>query len=567
MSTELISTDKPEKTALVGRGTLWVVLPPLFIALISGLGLGFSYLVFHTAAELFSIVIALAALLVASVSHRFRKNDFLVYMAIVIGWCAIIDLWHTMAYKGMGLLPGDNANPPTQLWIAARYLQALGMITAPLFLYRQLQVWMAHVAFGSGDLLLMAAIAYGVFPDAYIDGRGLTPFKIFSEYLIILMLAFALFQLWHGRAMMARQMLLALSVALVAMMLSEFAFTRYASVYAVANLVGHVFKIMAYWFIFIALVEWTLTEPFMQLKESESRMSAIVRGSPMGITLLRSPDTVIVDANEAAERILGFSREEIVGHTAVDLRIFPHPAQRDEALRLLRERGRVDQFQVDFRTKTGEARVMSYSGRTVTIQGHPHIMGIWHDITDRVRVEERLRESEERFRQLFENNASVLLVIEPESGAIVDANAAAARYYGYPVDVLKSMRIDDINTLGAAETAAERHRAVQEERNYFIFPHRLASGEVRTVEVRSSPISLQGRTLLFSIVTDVTAGRLAEAALRERTAEIMARNEELTRFSRVAVDRELRMIKLKREVNALCARLGEPPPYESADKV
>jgi len=184
----------------------------------------------------------------------------------------------------------------------------------------------------------------------------------------------------------------------------------------------------------------------------------------------------------------------------------------------------------------------------------------------RLRADERVRQSEARFRQIFDNNASVLLLIEPESGAIVDVNAATAEFYGYPADVMSTMLIDDINILGAAESLAARRRAVREERDYFIFPHRVASGEVRTVEVRSSPVNVQGRVLLFSIVTDVTKTRLAEAALKERTAEIMARNVELTRFSAVAVDRELRMIELKREVNALCARLGEAPPYETPGK-
>ena len=184
----------------------------------------------------------------------------------------------------------------------------------------------------------------------------------------------------------------------------------------------------------------------------------------------------------------------------------------------------------------------------------------------RLRADERVRQSESRFRQIFDNNASVLLLIEPESGAIIDTNAAAAEFYGYPVEVMRTMLIDDINTLGAAESLAARRRAIADERNYFIFSHRVASGEVRTVEVRSSPVNVQGRTLLFSIVTDLTKTRLAEAALKERTAEIMARNAELTRFSAVAVDRELRMIELKREVNALCARLGEAPPYETPGK-
>lgn len=135
------------------------------------------------------------------------------------------------------------------------------------------------------------------------------------------------------------------------------------------------------------------------------------------------------------------------------------------------------------------------------------------DITAGKRSEQVLRESEARFRQMFENNASVLLLIEPESGLIVDANLSAARFYGYSSDELKSMKISQINDLPAEEVAAERARAAQQQRNYFVFPHRLANGDIRIVEVRSTPIAVEGRVLLFSIIHDITEQKLAETAL------------------------------------------------------
>ncbi len=150
------------------------------------------------------------------------------------------------------------------------------------------------------------------------------------------------------------------------------------------------------------------------------------------------------------------------------------------------------------------------------------------EIADRERAQEVLRESEERFRQMFENNASVLLLIEPDSGAIVDANAAAARFYGYAIERLRTMRIDQVNALTPSEIAAERAHAVHQERNYFIFPHRLASGEQRIVEVRSTPIMVGAGVLLFSIVSDVTERKQAEQAL--------ARTDRLLRDSQRAAN-------------------------------
>jgi len=123
----------------------------------------------------------------------------------------------------------------------------------------------------------------------------------------------------------------------------------------------------------------------------------------------------------------------------------------------------------------------------------------------------QLGESERRFRRFFEKNGSVMLLVEPESGRIVDANVAAARLYGYPLDKLRSMRITDINTLSPEQVAAEMQRAAREERNYFNFSHRLASGELCDVEVYSTPIAVQGRVHLFSIVNDISKRRSMEA--------------------------------------------------------
>ncbi len=138
----------------------------------------------------------------------------------------------------------------------------------------------------------------------------------------------------------------------------------------------------------------------------------------------------------------------------------------------------------------------------------------------RNRAEVTSQQGEVRFRQMFERHNSVMLLIDPASGAIVDANAAASRFYGHPPVRLTSMNIAQINTKLPAEIAAERTRAIQENRNYFIFPHRLASGEIRTVEVHSSPVEVAGHTLLFSIIHDITERKRIE----QKTEVMMQRH-------------------------------------------
>lgn len=131
-----------------------------------------------------------------------------------------------------------------------------------------------------------------------------------------------------------------------------------------------------------------------------------------------------------------------------------------------------------------------------------------------------LQESEDRSRLMFERNDCVMLLIEPDSGEIVDANASASRFYGYSIEQLKAMKIDELNTLPPDEIAQLHAEAVNRDRNFFVFSHRIASGETRTVEVRSSPVEMEHRVLLFSIVQDITGRMRMEESLQAREIEL-----------------------------------------------
>ena len=129
------------------------------------------------------------------------------------------------------------------------------------------------------------------------------------------------------------------------------------------------------------------------------------------------------------------------------------------------------------------------------------------------------------FSQVFEQHGAVMLLIHPGSGMIVDANPAAARFYGYPREVLKAKTIQQINTLSPEQVAAERALAEREGRNFFIFRHKLANGEIRTVEVYSHPFDFDSRRHLLSVIHDITPGRNLEQGMwhyQKRLEELVA---------------------------------------------
>ncbi|WP_305072651.1 response regulator [Propionivibrio sp.] len=142
-----------------------------------------------------------------------------------------------------------------------------------------------------------------------------------------------------------------------------------------------------------------------------------------------------------------------------------------------------------------------------------------------------LRDSEERFSRMFREHAAIMLLIEPASGALIDANEAAQHFYGYPRDVLLRMNIGDINVLPAGTCQDKRYAVLTGTEKIFEFPHRIASGETRTVEVHSAPITVDGSTLIFSVIHDISERKRVEQELEQHRNHledlVVARTTEL----------------------------------------
>jgi PAS domain S-box-containing protein len=112
--------------------------------------------------------------------------------------------------------------------------------------------------------------------------------------------------------------------------------------------------------------------------------------------------------------------------------------------------------------------------------------------------------SELRYHHFFENNQSIMLLIDPETGQIQDANLAATNYYGWTRDEMCKKNITDINTLSADEVKTEMQNAIKDRRRQFFFKHRLANGEIRDVEVYSVPLNIGTATFLYSNIHDIS---------------------------------------------------------------
>ncbi|HHY58953.1 MAG TPA: PAS domain S-box protein [Chloroflexi bacterium] len=251
------------------------------------------------------------------------------------------------------------------------------------------------------------------------------------------------------------------------------------------------------------------------LRESEHKFALIFAKAGFAAALTRMTDGALVDVNEAFERISGYTRQEVIGKTSAELGLCPDIEARRLVMQELNVNGHIHDREILFCSKSGEMRTFSLNLDKLDIGGEPYILHTMQDTTERRRAENDLIQSETRFRNLFQNNHAVMLLIDPATGNIFDANPAASAYYGWDIATLRSMNIADINTLTPEEIKVEMERARTQQRNHFEFRHRRADGEVRDVEVYSGPIHMQDRDLLHSLIFDVTERKRLEEQLRQ----------------------------------------------------
>jgi hypothetical protein len=222
-----------------------------------------NYLVFHTLAELFSIVVAFSIFVIAWNSKKYVHNPYLLFVGVAYLFIAFLDLLHTLTFKGMPLFI-DYDFYANQLWIGARYMESLTLLTAFFYLRRDKipRANLVFVVYAVITALLVASIFYWKnFPECFVEGSGLTPFKIISEYIICAILIASLFLLQLNRKKFERKIFWLILGSIFFTILSELAFTLYISNYGFLNLVGHYFKIFSFLLIYKAIIKTGIDKP------------------------------------------------------------------------------------------------------------------------------------------------------------------------------------------------------------------------------------------------------------------------------------------------------------------
>jgi PAS domain S-box-containing protein len=267
----------------------------------------------------------------------------------------------------------------------------------------------------------------------------------------------------------------------------------------------------------------------MALEESKTKFSTIFHSSPVAIGISNLENGRFIDVNETFLDMFGCEREEIIGHTSMDLALWPHPDEREKMIRQLRERGRVQQYEAMYRHKSGNPGYLLISAKVIELRGQLYMMGMLSDISDRKQIEESLKNSEERYRRLFEVESDAVVMADCESGLYIDANTAAVWMYGYTKEEFLQLKPADLS----AEPSLTEKSIADNEISVPLRWHRKKDGTIFPVEISVSFFEYQKHKVYVAAIRDITKRMQLDCELRQALETSRTSNSTMRRLLNV----------------------------------
>ena len=396
-----------------------------------------NYLLFHSLAELFSIVIACGIFMIVWNSRGYIDNGFFIILGVAYIFIASIDLIHTLSYSGINIFRDYGVNLPTQLWISARYMQSFSIVAAIFFVGKKVNFSVSIIIYTLLTAFIFLWIFYfRTFPVCYVDNIGLTTFKKVSEYIISILFAISIYALYRKRKFFDIYIFKLVLTSIIITILSELTFTLYLSPFELANLIGHVLKIFSFYFIYKAIIVTGIQNPFdllfhqLQEKEAALLLTRFSIDNAGDLILWINSKGIISDVNETTCNKLNFYRDELLGQP---FKLIDNDFDTDNFNSIIsqQEKKKPLTFNDIFTKKDGSEIQMEVEYNHLEYNKNYYYCAIARDITRRKKAESALLESEARFRNMADY-APVMILMFNEKQNLNYCNHRWYEFTGLP---------------------------------------------------------------------------------------------------------------------------------------
>lgn len=282
------------------------------------------FILFHTLVEFFAISVAAISAIVAWHTYALAKNHYLLLLGCGYFFVGVLDLGHTLSFKGLPFLDLDPGNISLQFWVGARFLEATLLLIAPIFIHITFRPRHLIWSLTAISLLFCVAIFNAWLPALFVEGQGLTLTKVISEYLIMLLLLTALVSFWQVRSEIEYKTFVLISISILLTICAEFSFTLYSNFSDFMITLGHMLKLLSFWAIYVVLIESSLREPFKSLARDANTYDAVPDE-----TVVVERSGIVRQVNEAVRRLANKSNEDCIGMSCHALQHNPLIDQQD----------------------------------------------------------------------------------------------------------------------------------------------------------------------------------------------------------------------------------------------
>jgi len=500
--------DARNLKSVIFRSFIPPLLAVLFLAFIRW---QYSVILFHTLAELFSVAVGILMMVIAWNTRRFTHNDFLVYLGIGYFWIAVLDTWHTFTLKEMPFFAVADAGVTLHFWIYTRLFEALLLLTALFFLKRKLNAQlMTFFCAGLAFLVMWASLTLK--EPLMITPEGLTAFKVNTEYLIIGLLAVAVFAYIRLREYLAARVLYYMLTSLVLTIFAELSFTLYTDFDGLAFVIGHLFKFLSFWMIYQAIVQTTLIEPFSVLAKSSSSYVAIPHPA-----IVVDNHGVISQVNRAAEEHSGKQAHQLIHKPVHD---FFHPStlseKNCELCTAIKQGYSLENHIVLFPEKQ-QWFLASLAPIRVGDKNSGMVQSLT-DITERKKIEkeltllkEKTEANERKFKAITNQSTEGITVADPE-GNYTFVNETFCKMMGYSEEELLQMTVFDMKAPEQDTSSFARSKSSKEGLPVQVLLQR-KDGTTFTSEIIGKRIEINGQDQVLGTIRDITDQLQAKLAL------------------------------------------------------